>query len=276
MTLPDGKTVMQAPHKEQYYGLLIKALYAQGSHSACIETCREALQVLPAFHYDNDLWFRRYMAQSLLRIDMAQEARKLYAYILPRRRAWFLLKEAGDVSRALGESKMATYFHLSAAMECSEPDKAVRLLELLAGHCLQEQQHDMAQLHVATALRLRAEHGWSTPTSLAELADRCDLDPAALPAGRQAEDWQRLQSYWEASLDAILPPQRGRISRMLPGNRAGFVQCDSDGKTYFFQSAQFRGRRTLLAEGLVVRFRIETGYNAKKDKVLPVAVALRG
>lgn len=276
LTLPDGKTVMQASNQEQYYGLRIKALYLRGSYTDCACACREALNALPAFHYDNDLWFRRYLAQSLLRTDRAKEARELYAHILPRKRAWFLLKEAGDVCLALGEEKMADYFHLSAAMECAEPDKAVRLLETLAGRCLAADNPDMARLHVATACRLRAERQWGLPISLAELADRCGLDTGALPeAHKLRDDWKALQSYWETRLDNILPPLQGRISRMLPGDRAGFVQCEKDGKTYFFQATQFRGNRGRLAEGLPVQFRIETGYDAKKDKVLPVAVALR-
>lgn len=276
LTLPDGKTVVLASNQEQYYSLRIKALYLRGSHTVCAGACREALAVLPAFHYDNDLWFRRYLAQSLLRTDQAKEARELYAYILPRKRAWFLLKEAGDVCMAMGEQKMSEYFHLSAAVECAEPDKAVRLLELLAGQCLRRDDTEPARLHVTTACRLRAERQWNLPISLAELADRCGIDTGALPAdGNLRHDWKMLQSYWEARLDSILPPLQGRIGRMLPGDRAGFVQCEKDGRMHFFQSAQFRGRRALLAEGLAVRFRIETGYDAKKDKVLPVAVALR-
>lgn len=276
MTLPDGKTVMQASQREQYYGLRIKALYLRGSYTDCAGVCREALEALPTFHYDNDLWFRRYLAQSLLRTDEAGEARGLYAYILPRKRAWFLLKEAGDVCAALGEQKMADYFHLSAAVECGEPDKAVKLLEILAERCWAKEQADMARLHVLAAGRWRKERGWNIPLSLAELADRCGMEEVEWEAPHQLrEDWRLLQRGWEDGLDGILPPRQGRISRMMPGNRAGFVQCGADGASYYFSAAQFRGNRGRLAEGLPVRFRIETGYDAKKDKVLPVAVAVR-
>lgn len=272
--LPEGKPVEQASHKEQYYSLRIKALFLQGSNTECAQCCREALEAVQAFHYDNHLWFRRYLAQSLLRTNHAQEARELYAYILPRRREWFLLKEAGDVCNALGEKKMALYFFLSAALECRDPEKAVRLLETLAARFLEMDKREEALLHISAACRIRTERQWGIPHSLMALAADCNFNEEEMPEGSVRKDWNNLQRAWELALDQILPPIPGRVTRMLPGNKAGFVQADDGKGPFFFHAAQFRGRRELLAEGLAVSFRVESGYDAKKDKVVPNAVGV--
>ncbi|MBX2929806.1 MAG: cold shock domain-containing protein [Saprospiraceae bacterium] len=272
---PDGKQMEQASQQEQFFSLRIKALFLQGCNTECALCCREALATLTAFHYDNHLWFRRYLAQSLLRTEQPQEARELYAYILPRRREWFLLKEAGDVCAALGEDKMAAYFHFSAAAECRDPDKAVRLLELLAARFLKTDERDSAKRHLIAAARIRTDRGWKLPHSLLAQAHDCDVDVEGLPKGSIRNDWNELRRLWQQALDRILPPMTGRITRMLPGNKAGFVQADNGQGPFFFHAAQFNGRREQLAEGLAVCFRVESGYDAKKDKVTPNAVGVR-
>jgi hypothetical protein len=66
----------------------------------------------------------------------------------------------------------------------------------------------------------------------------------------------------------------GRVKKILPHGRAGFIAGEK-GTEYYFTVKSFKGAQHRLKEGLEVDFYIEKSFDPKKQKESEVAVNIR-
>jgi tetratricopeptide (TPR) repeat protein len=94
-----GKERRLASPYEDYYAILSSLRIKEERFNECIELCDYALENIKRFHYDNDIWFKRRKALSLIKIDREEEGFELLISLSKDRKGdkWFLYHEIAEV-----------------------------------------------------------------------------------------------------------------------------------------------------------------------------------
>ncbi|MDR0891129.1 MAG: hypothetical protein LBN24_00730 [Mediterranea sp.] len=131
-TDPTGRPREIASEQERYYMYRAKALLEKGLWDDCIALSTEALHTLPAFHYNNDVWFR-------WRIALAHEGKgeptvalQLLTDLLRRKREWFIEKEIADILYRQGDYEQSLAHARAAAALPADDSMRAGLHQLLA------------------------------------------------------------------------------------------------------------------------------------------------
>ncbi len=270
-TDPQGKRRELASDRERYYGALSKALLALEDYQACIAVCREALDEVAVFHYDNDLWFRWRIALSKYYLGDTHEAIPMLESLLQKRREWFIQHKLAEMYADAGDSEKALAYALDAALNAGDTDKKLKLFGFMAELFAQLGRTEDAKDHLALVYRIRKERNWKISNELYRQMQAFSIAEGDIPAGKNLV--RRLRARWNAIKYEGQKQYRGTISTILPNGKAGFVATD-DGTSYYFRVKSFNGRRKLLQPGLAVTFYLEDGFDAKKGRATKNAVNL--
>lgn len=94
-----GKERRLASDLEDYYSSLSDLKLKKGDYQECIEACDEALKTIKKFHYDNDIWFKRRKALSLISSGQEEDGFKLLLALSENRKGdkWFIYSEIGKI-----------------------------------------------------------------------------------------------------------------------------------------------------------------------------------
>ena len=94
-----GKERRLASPYEDYYAILSSLRIKEERFNECIELCDFALENIERFHYDNNIWFKRRKALSLIKIDREEEGFELLISLSKDRKGdkWFLYHEIAEV-----------------------------------------------------------------------------------------------------------------------------------------------------------------------------------
>jgi tetratricopeptide (TPR) repeat protein len=268
-----GRPLALASPRERYHSLRLKALFRLGRWAECAAQAEAALAAVPEPRHDNHLWFRRYRAQALRRLERRAEAIEVYDYLLARRREWFFLLEAAQMHWEEGQAAPALCLAAQAALAPGEPAKKVKLYAILGEWLLAGGLEPNAREHLALACALRRAQGWKLPTALVELARAAGLDPDQAEAS--APRPRALREQWTLIAFTAGPARSGTVSAMLPHGRAGFVEADDERRSYYFAANAFVGAPEELQPGLRVDFLLGPAHDPRKDKTSLAAVLLR-
>lgn len=266
----DGSTLELPGFREQYEALRIKALFLAEQHDACIDACGRALDMFPAPHHDNGVWWRRYAALSKAALGDVEAALALYRECLPRKRSWFIQSEMAELHAARGDRRAALRLGLQAALNHGEPRHKVNLYRRLAQWLLEEGHPEEARRHVALAAAIREENGWQADAALEELAEALDLRLRNLEGFVTVE----LRQDWIERLFSLAAVQHGVLHDLLPHGRAGFIER-SDGRRFYFAVHSFYGKPGDLKKGMQLDFITGPGYDPRKQREVETAFHVR-
>ncbi|MEW6667543.1 MAG: hypothetical protein AB1512_20240 [Thermodesulfobacteriota bacterium] len=257
---------------ERYFTLRTEALLETGAYDECASMCLHALKSIERFHHHNDLWIKRRLAHARWKTGRTEEAMGLLKGILAVKREWFIRKEIAQLYLQKGEPDKALRYAVEAALDPGEADKKVRLYELLAEIFNSLGNQEAARKHVSLACAIRQARGWKVPEALAEIA--ANLGAGLDEPGDEGTLHKDLFALWEKIHSDMKPPLQGRISKLLPNGKAGFIETQ-EGRSYYFRLNSFRGRRDRAVPGTEVWFYLEDGFDAKKNRPSQVAVDVK-
>src|SRR5690554_4230722 len=95
-----GKKVQLASDFETYYSLKTKSLQKIESFEECIDLCKEALNNLKEFHYNNDLWFRFRIAVCHEKLGDFERSERLFYELISTKEGsdkWFIYKDLAEM-----------------------------------------------------------------------------------------------------------------------------------------------------------------------------------
>lgn len=268
----DGKTRELASKKEDWYSLRAKALYETGMYQDCIKLCDEALKTISKFHYDNDIWFKRFRALSLAALGNKDGAVNELKNLLQKRKEWFIQKEIAEILYEQNKFEDALKFAIDGALNFGDADKKIHLFKLIADILQKLNKNDEAKEHIKLIYIIKKTNGWKIDAELTKAAISYQIDTNNLP--NLTDHLKSLKSYWEKTKFGNQALQKGIISKILPNGDAGFIKCDS-GQSYYFATKEFKGKKELLKEGARVQFFLEDSFDKKKNQPTKVAVSVK-
>ena len=266
-TTPDGREVTTASNKEKYYNWLSKSYQEVEDYDECLKISKKALEELSKFTNNSDIWFKWRIARSLREIGEYDEAIDYLKDIYKSKKDWFILWELAENYFFNGDNDKSLEYAVSAALSRGDSDKKIKLYSLLED-LLEDEYPEIALKHSYLIYSIRLHNEWGIDDDLEEKIAEAGLDV------ENTEYWKiekELKGFWKDLKFKTQQPNYGRISRIFPHGKTGFIRRD-DGESFFFNSFEFKGDPNKYRENVKVSFYLEEGYDKKKDEVKMNAV----
>lgn len=266
-TTPDGREVTTASNKEKYYNWLSKSYQEVEDFDECLKISKKALEELTTFTNNSDIWFKWRIARSLREIGEYDEAIDYLKDIYKSKKDWFILWELAENYFFNGDNDKSLEYAVSAALSRGDSDKKIKLYSLLED-LLEDEYPKVALKHSYLIYSIRLHNEWGIDDDLEEKIAEAGLDV------ENTEYWKiekELKGFWKDLKFKTQQPNYGRISRIFPHGKTGFIRRD-DGESFFFNSFEFKGDPNKYRENVKVSFYLEEGYDKKKDEVKMNAV----
>ena len=271
-TSKDGKKRKMASDLERYYAIRSEALLKLEKYKECIELCNKALRTFFEFHYDNDVWFRRRIANSYSGLGEHDKALELFNSLLQQKKEWFIQKEISELYFRKQQYDNALQYAVDAALNTGDWDKKINLYILMADIFEARNQKELAKMHIELVISIKQQQDWKIKDTDTQQMKKYDID------ANQRFDYKKLynklRTEWEKIKFKDRPKVRGVIKKKLPNNKAGFVRAD-DGNEYYFSARELEGKIDNYKDGDKVSFYIEEGFDKKKGKSSPVATKIK-
>lgn len=261
-TTNDGRKVTIASNKEKYYNWLSKSYYEVEYFDECLEVSKEALNELSTFTNNSDIWFKWRIARSLREIGEYDEAIECLKEVFKTKKDWYIQWELAENYFFNGDNEKSLEYAISAALSRGDSDKKIKLYSLLED-LLEDDYPEIALKHSYLIYSIRMHNEWGIDEDLEEKISSAGLDI------ENTEYWKiekELKSFWKDMKFKTQQPNYGRIKRIMPHGKTGFIKRD-DGEDFFFSGFEFKGDPNKYREGVKVSFYLEEGYDKKKDEV---------
>lgn len=266
-TTQDGREVTTASNKEKYYNWLSKSYQEVEDFDECLKISKKALEELTTFTNNSDIWFKWRIARSLREIGEYDEAIDYLKDIYKTKKDWFILWELAENYFFNGDNDKSLEYAVSAALSRGDSDKKIKLYSLLED-LLEDEYPEIALKHSYLIYSIRLHNEWGIDDDLEEKIAEAGLDV------ENTEYWKiekELKGFWKDLKFKTQQPNYGRINRIFPHGKSGFILRD-DGESFFFNSYEFKGDPNKYRENVKVSFYLEEGYDKKKDEVKMNAV----
>lgn len=271
-TQQDGTPQEQASDREKWYSVVCKALFETKQFEACIARTQEALAQFQRLHYGNDVWFERLIARSEAELGQPDAAIGRYLRLLSRKPDAFLRDELAHLYALQGQNDLALRYAGEAALAPGEMEMKVKLFDLLARLLHEKGETDAARAHVELEISLRQRAGYKISSDVHARAGEFGID-----LGHVSEPdtlTRSLRPLWESLKFQGQTRREGRVLKLLPNGKAGFLQ-DDNGASFYFQLRQFRGKAAHVKPELRVSFYVEDSFDPVKQRKSEVAVDVR-
>ena len=255
-----GKEREMASDKETYFQLKSDLLFRGKQYEDCVLCCTTAIDGIENFHYDNNIWLERRVALALDNLGHIDDAIITLKKLILISDKWFLLYELGKCYLRKKETKQALIYMLRAACTKDPEKMKVKLIESIGDIFTDIQEIDLAQENYNFARQIREENDWSVSQTLNNKIS------TMMPIR-----FLDIRKHWITFLHDKVGAKHGRIVKILPGHRGGFIQSD---KPYYFQYKNFFGKSDLSKVGDNVEFIIVESFDKKKQHNTEEAVAI--
>lgn len=270
--------------QEEWYVLYSKSLFELKQYDQCIEICESALNQITKFHYSNDIWFSRRIAQSLLQLGNNEEAIARLEKIIKRKNDWFLLAELGFIHLKTGDYAKARSLMCTALMKPGEFRYKVELIEQTGDIYHQLEEIEMASMHYQLAYAIRKAEEWSLDNELQQKlgnqvsTEDCVAEQKRL-RGKLKQEWQKHAQIEEVRKHSEFGSRRGKVSgeiiRISKPKEAGvdvWIQASDGSQLYAF----IKKEETIYASikvGLQVQFHIKPQADKPLNRAIHIQVA---
>ena len=255
-----GKEREMASDKETYFQLKSDLLFREKQYEDCILCCTTAIDEIENLHYDNNIWLERRVALALENLGHIDDAIITLKKLILISDKWFLLYELGKCYLRKKETKQALIYMLRAACTKDPEKMKVKLIESIGDIFTDIQEIDLAQENYNFARQIREENDWSVSQTLNNKIS------TMMPIR-----FLDIRKHWITFLHDEVGAKHGRIVKILPGHRGGFIQAD---RPYYFQYKNFFGKSDLSKVGDNVGFIIVGSFDKKKQQNTEEAVAI--
>jgi tetratricopeptide (TPR) repeat protein len=232
--------------------------------------CNKGLNQISKFHYSNDIWFKRRIALCYFKLKEYELSLSILQDVLKKKKEWFVEKEIAEVYIAMGDMPKATQFAIDAALSPGDYDKKVNLYNLIAEILILIPKKEEALDHYILIYAIKKEFEQRITSTLENRIKELGGDTTTLPQSRQ--QFNKCKNIWSSLKFGDQKELKGKIDKMLPNGKSGFVKSDIDGQSYFFGTQQFKGKRELIKQGQEVKFFLEDSFDKSKNKPSKIAI----
>ena len=250
--------------KEKYYDYATKAYFEVEDYEKCIETSKEALEVLENFTNSSDVWYNWRIAKSYKELLKNREALEYLKEVVKVKKDWFVQKEMAENYHVLGENEKAEDYICEAVLT-NDPVTIKVNLYYLAYNVLKQINPELALRHAELFYAIKLENDSQIPDDIEELMIDDDLDKNALES--------EIRQYWQQHKFKNQELQHGTVTRIFEHGRSGFITSDND-ESIYFNVSEYNGDD--LKVGDYVSFYTEKSFDKSKNRELTRAVNISG
>lgn len=175
-TQKESQDTLYPSKKEDYYRYLSTAYLKCGDYEECIQTSKEALDVLESFAFNGDIWHMWRIAKSLNKIGQPEEALTYLNKVVEVQKDWYVLKELADCYYKTNSIDEAMIWARKAVLTDDSVNVKVNLYHLIY-NILKDMDSDLALKHAKLYLALKLESGANVSDDIEDLnIDEADLD----------------------------------------------------------------------------------------------------
>lgn len=250
--------------KEKYYDYATKAYFEVEDYEKCIETSKEALEVLENFTNSSDVWYNWRIAKSYKELLKNREALEYLKEVVKVKKNWFVQKEMAENYHVLGENEKAEDYICEAVLT-NDPVTIKVNLYYLAYNVLKQINPELALRHAELFYAIKLENDSQIPDDIEELMIDDDLDKNALES--------EIRQYWQQHKFKNQELQHGTVTRIFEHGRSGFITSDND-ESIYSNVSEYNGDD--LKVGDYVSFYTEKSFDKSKNRESTRAVNISG
>lgn len=269
---PNKKVKELASYKEKYYMLLIKALFKSGSYEQAIKEAEKALETFDKLHYDNKIWFQRYIALSHSKLGENNKGLKILTELLKKKNEWFIQRDIAEIYFTQKNYSNALNYAIDGILNFGDDDKKMDLYLLLAKifELLEETLHIKTFIEFVVAIR--KSKGWKIDNELQQLINKYNINANdEFNIKKLKKDIEQILEFKKYENQQLY---KGIICQILPNNKAGFIETENKEKIYFIFN-EVKGAKELIQVGRKVTFYIIEGFDKKKNQPSKNAINIK-
>mgnify|MGYP001170057836 FL=1 len=257
--------------REKYITILTKAYFATENYNECLDLCQETLNSSLPLTPNEPIWLKRRIALCHSHLGEEEKALQEMKEILQTKKDWFLYYEAATISFTLKNIEEAVDFAIRAALGPGDIENKIHLWELLKSILLELKLFDKAVEMLQFIVSIRKFKQWSIPQSLNKELNSYHISLDNLP--HYKELFSRFRKWLPELLSKNAQELSGNIKFLLPHKKAGFISSGKE--TYYFRTADCQIPVDDIQPGLKVKFIVQPGFDAKKQKETLVATNIQ-
>lgn len=264
----DGKSVSMASDYETWYSRKTKCLFKMGEWDECIKVCDEGISSITKFHNNNDSWFKYRKAVSMLKLGKFEKSMFVAEEILNSGfKHWSIYQLLYDIAVKRDDVSSAMKYAGCCALTDSKHEMRIKFYKICADFFYRQSMTEAAMLHLHLIVLIKQEQRWKLKEENQwKITDE-------ISSMTKKETLQRLQSFWKKHRDKDKVYIEGRISRLLPSGKDGFVK-DAAGEEYYFSFRDADCDRRKLLVGTRVMFvlgeRLDKKRNIRKMNAIEI------
>jgi tetratricopeptide (TPR) repeat protein len=267
---PTGKERRIASPFEDYYATLSKLKFKEEKYQECVETCDFALGAIDEFHYDNDIWFKRRKALSLIKLGVEDEGFELLLSLSENRKGdkWFLYHEIAKVLFEHEDYEQALKYCIKGIQAFGDEAFKINLLILTARCLFKLERTDDASILANYMVGIGMQYDLNEKADLTKVIDYFAIDKSQIevPKKHLAEYRKKVEVLFEIdrgnthkkknfvrkpSLE-VMPGEevKGWISAVHGNGKSGHVKVGDE--AYFFSMHDVQAEKEKLERGVNV------------------------
>ncbi|WP_040209907.1 tetratricopeptide repeat protein [Clostridium polynesiense] len=252
-----GKSREYASKREEYYYLKCKSLYILSDYAGCIKECDEALQNIATFHFDYNIWIRRFKALSTAELGDKLKAIKILKSILHDKEHWIIYFNIFEMYVSLKMYDNGLVYAYKAALMDGDKDVKVVLFEKIGDVLLQQENKDIALRHYILSKEIRMKKNWNIGNNLMRV-----IDSLKVTTNVNNLSYSHLRDYWIKETIKSKKRESGTIVKVIANGKSGFIKNERN--SYFFKKVSILNNNKNFYEGLRVTFSIVDSFDNKK------------
>ena len=265
---PNDEITMNS-NKENYYLQTTKALLSIEKYDQTIIYCQDALENIPKFNNNNDVWFKLRIAKSYKELGDYDKSIEFLEEILKFKHDWYLARDMAENYYYKEEYDQSLRWAAKGILaRDGKLESKVKLFALIGDILESKGFEDESIINKYMYYVIRNAMEWSIDEELTQLLSNYDLD-------LENKDFKSLfkeyKNMWISLKYFGQERQYGVIDKLLEHGKSGFIKSN-DNKSYYFNTFEFMDDKDYIYPGTEVSFYLEDTYNKKKEKWEPNAV----
>lgn len=264
---PNDEITMNS-NKENYYLQTTKALLEIENYDQTIVYCQKALESIPKFNNDNDVWFKLRIAKSYMELGEYDDSLEVLKDILKVKKDWFLFRDMAESHFFKEEYDESLRWAAKAILaDDGKLESKVNMFSLIGDILEIKGFEDESIINKYMYYVIRNAMEWSIKDELKDLLSDYGLD---LENKDYVSLFNEYKNMWVSLKYFGQERQYGVIDKVFDHGKSGFIK--SNGKSYYFYTSEFMDDKSFVYEGTEVSFYLEDAYNKSKDEMVKNAV----
>lgn len=260
----NGKFYMS--EREDWYLNLSRAYLEAADYQKAIDVATAGLVDFP-----KEFFLIRTIALAQFRLGDPETAAKTMRPLLQHpKNSWYVRAELAEIEMQLGNQDEAYRLLCQSLDTRQNPQFKVKNMEVFAGLCLELQKLEEGLTALTFARIVRSQAGWSIPTSLIQLEEKCRKMAAengktlAEISQDQGQLAKLCSKIWKRGALEGKQRFRGWVSGVRPDRSYAFIQPLDGGESTFVLTRDLP--RDCVTDGVLVEYSLEKSFDAKKNR----------